>query len=56
MLSTPRGRVNGPGFLLGWIIAPPAGQDANLPSWMKTIDRFTFGRSAAMGIALLIVR
>jgi threonine/homoserine/homoserine lactone efflux protein len=101
MLSTPRGRANGPGFLLGWIVGlaaagtivlvisgsvdatsssgpaswvswlkialgtaalllaikqwrgrPRAGQDAELPSWMKTIDGFTVGRSAATGIAL----
>ena len=38
-LRTWRGRPRGD--------APPA-----LPSWMKTIDRFTTGRSLAMGVAL----
>jgi threonine/homoserine/homoserine lactone efflux protein len=104
MLATPRGRVNGPVFLVGWIAglailgtivllvasgasasqhgmpAPwvsivklvlgvllallavkqwrgrPRGRDvARLPAWMKTIDRFTPVRSAAMGVALSAV-
>ena len=101
MLGTPRARVNGPGFLLGWVAGlavvgaivlavsgaadatgdsgpatwvswlkialgllsllfavrqwrgrPAAGADAELPRWMQTIDRFTLGRSVAMGVAL----
>ena len=101
MLGTPRARVNGPAFLLGWIVgltvvgvivlvvssganASEDGQPATwvnwlkmvlgvllvlvaikqwrdrprgdetpaLPSWMRTIDRFTPGRSVAMGVAL----
>jgi threonine/homoserine/homoserine lactone efflux protein len=30
----------------------PRGQDPELPKWMATIDRFTVGRSIAMGVAL----
>jgi threonine/homoserine/homoserine lactone efflux protein len=102
MLATPRGRVNGPSFLGGWLIGlavvgtivllvsggadasagdgapatwvswlkialgllllgvavrqwrgrPRAGEEAELPSWMRTIDRFTPARSLAMGVAL----
>ena len=101
MLSTPRARANGPGFLLGWVVGlavvggivlvasgaadatddaepaawvawlkialgalsllfavrqwrgrPAPGEDAALPGWMRAIDSFTFGRSAAMGVAL----
>ncbi|HYB25429.1 MAG TPA: GAP family protein [Solirubrobacteraceae bacterium] len=104
MLSTPKGRVNGPTFLLGWVLgiavlgtivllaasgasaskhgAPatwvsilkivlgllllalavkqwrgrPRGDGApRLPAWMKTIDKFTAVRSAAMGVALSAV-
>jgi threonine/homoserine/homoserine lactone efflux protein len=101
MLGTPRARVNGPVFLLGWIVGltvvgvivllvssganaseqgepatwvnwlkmvlgvlllllavkqwrdrPRGDRAAALPSWMRTIDRFTPGRSVAMGVAL----
>jgi threonine/homoserine/homoserine lactone efflux protein len=31
---------------------PRAGEAAELPRWMRTIDRFTAGRSLAMGVAL----
>jgi threonine/homoserine/homoserine lactone efflux protein len=101
MLGTPRARVNGPAFLLGWILGlsavgvivllvagsagaskdnqpatwvdwvkvalgvllllvafrqwhgrPRAGEDAPLPQWMRTIDRFTPARSIAIATAL----
>jgi threonine/homoserine/homoserine lactone efflux protein len=101
MLGTPRARVNGPSFLVGWIVGlavvgtivllassgadaseegapatwvswlklvlglllvlvairqwrgrPRSGEQAALPKWMRTIDRFTPGRSVAMGVAL----
>ena len=101
MLGTPRGRRNGPAFLLGWIAGlavvgavvllvssgadaseqgapadwvsvlklvlgallllvavrqwrgrPRGSEEAALPKWMATIDRFTPGRSVAMGFAL----
>jgi threonine/homoserine/homoserine lactone efflux protein len=101
MLATPKGRVNGPTFLAGWIVgiavlgtivllissgasassqgtpatwvsilkivlgvllvllaarqwrARPRGDaQPELPAWMKTIDKFTPARSAAMGVAL----
>ena len=101
MLATPKGRVNGPAFLAGWIVGlavvgtivllvssgasassngapatwvsilkivlgvlllllaakqwrgrPRGERDPQLPGWMKTIDRFTPGRSVAMGVAL----
>jgi threonine/homoserine/homoserine lactone efflux protein len=101
MLGTPRGRVNGPAFLGGWILgiavlgtvvllvssgasASKHGSPAHwvsilklvlgglllllavrrwrdrsqrtatpeLPGWMRTIDRFTPSRSAAMGAGL----
>jgi threonine/homoserine/homoserine lactone efflux protein len=101
MLGTPRGRANGPAFLLGWIVGlvlvgtivllaasganasedgepatwvgvlklvlglllllvalrqwrhrPRAGAEAAMPKWMRTIDRFTPGRSIAIAAAL----
>jgi hypothetical protein len=102
MLSTPRGRANGPGFLLGWLVGltlvgalvlvvsgvgggasedgapaswvgwlkialgaaslalavrqwrgrPAQGEEATLPSWMRTIDTFTLGKSVAIGFGL----
>jgi threonine/homoserine/homoserine lactone efflux protein len=101
MLATPRGRVNGPAFLGGWMAGlslvgaivllgssgadaseggepadwvgwlkivlgvllllvaarqwrhrPRGGEEAALPSWMRSIDRFTPGRAVAMGVAL----
>jgi threonine/homoserine/homoserine lactone efflux protein len=101
MLATPRGRVNGPAFVGGWIVGltvvgtivllassgasageggepaswvswvkvgigalllalaakqwgdrPAPGEDTPLPKWMQTVDRFTPGRSAAIGVAL----
>lgn len=104
MLGTPRGRVNGPAFVAGWIAGlavlgavvlfvaggagaseggapatwvswlkivlggvllwvaakqwrgrPRAGEEASLPSWMRTVDHFTAGRSAALAVALSAV-
>lgn len=104
MLATPKGRTNGPVFLIGWILGiavlgtivllvasgasaskhgtpatwvsilkivlgvlllllavrqwrgrPRAGAQPELPGWMKSIDKFTPGRSAAMGTALSAV-
>jgi threonine/homoserine/homoserine lactone efflux protein len=104
MLGTPAGRVNGPAFLLGWIVGltfvgslvllvaggagasdsggpatwvavlelllgallllvavrqwrgrPKDGEEGPLPKWMRGIDRFTAGRSVAMGVALSAV-
>jgi threonine/homoserine/homoserine lactone efflux protein len=101
MLATPKGRVNGPSFLLGWIAGlavlgtivllvasgasaskqgapatwvsilkivlgilllalaakqwrgrPRGDTEPRLPGWMKSIDKFTPVRSAAMGSAL----
>jgi threonine/homoserine/homoserine lactone efflux protein len=101
MLGTPRARVNGPAFLLGWIVGlavvgtivlfaaggaganednepatwadwvkialgvllllvafkqwrdrPRAGEQARMPQWMRTIDRFTPARSVAIAAAL----
>jgi threonine/homoserine/homoserine lactone efflux protein len=104
MLATPKGRVNGPAFLAGWIVGiaavgtivlliaggasaskhgapatwlsvvkivlgvllllvaakqwrgrPRGDREPQLPGWMKTIDKFTATRSAAMGIALSVI-
>jgi threonine/homoserine/homoserine lactone efflux protein len=104
MLTTPRGRTNGPAFLLAWVLGLAvagtvfllisSGADASesggpatwtsivalvlgllllavavkqwrgrprgdaapaLPSWMSAIDRFTTGRSLAMGVALAAI-
>jgi threonine/homoserine/homoserine lactone efflux protein len=101
MLGTPRARVNGPAFLLGWVAGlavvgvivllvaggaganednepatwvdwvkialgallllvalrqwrgrPRAGEEAPMPQWMRTIDRFTPARSVAIATAL----
>jgi threonine/homoserine/homoserine lactone efflux protein len=101
MLATPRGRINGPAFLLGWIVGlsvagtivlaassgasasedgapatwvswlkvalgvlllllavkqyrgrPRGGAAAELPGWMRAVDEFTPGRSAAIAVAL----
>jgi len=101
MLGTPRGRVNGPLFVLGWILGltlvgtlvllaasgagandagepatwvdwtklgigvllllvavrqwrrrPDAGDEAALPKWMQTIDKFTPARAFAIAAAL----
>ncbi len=101
MLATPKGRRNGPAFLLGWVVGlavlgtvvllvaggasaakhgapatwvsileivlgallwllaarqwrgrPHGEEEPKLPGWMKTIDKFTPGRSIAMGVAL----
>jgi threonine/homoserine/homoserine lactone efflux protein len=101
MLGTPRARVNGPAFVLGWVIGlavvgaivlavagsananedgepatwvdvlklvlgallllvalkqwrgrPRRGEAAAMPQWMRSIDRFTPGRSLAIGAAL----
>ena len=101
MLGTPRGRVNGPMFVLGWVLGlavvgtivlvaassgnandagepatwvdwlklglgvllllvavkqwrgrPRPGDDAALPKWMRTIDRFTPARAFAIAAAL----
>jgi threonine/homoserine/homoserine lactone efflux protein len=35
-----------------WRTRPRAGEAAELPKWMRTIDGFTAGRSLAMGVAL----
>jgi FAD/FMN-containing dehydrogenase len=35
-----------------WRSRPHAGGQADLPKWMQTIDRFTPGRSVAIGVAL----
>lgn len=35
-----------------WRSRPHGGRRAELPKWMQTIDRFTAGRSIAMGLAL----
>jgi threonine/homoserine/homoserine lactone efflux protein len=104
MLATPKGRTNGPAFLVGWIAGiavlgtivllvaggasaskhgspanwvsvlkvvlgvllvlvairqwrgrPRGGSTAELPSWMKTIDRFTPVRSAAIAVVLAAI-
>ncbi len=104
MLATAKGRINGPVFLIGWILGiavlgtivllvasggsasnhgtpatwvsivkivlgllllllavrqwrgrPRAGAEPELPAWMKSVDKFTPGRSGAMGIALSAV-
>jgi threonine/homoserine/homoserine lactone efflux protein len=104
MLATPRGRVNGPAFLVGWFLGlavagtlvllavhgakatsggepatwvqwlkialgalmafvgfrqwqgrPKAGEEAALPSWMATVDDFTPGKAAGMGVLLSAV-
>ena len=101
MLGTPRARVNGPAFVLGWILGltivgvivlavaggagaddggepatwvdwvklvlgallllvaikqwrgrPRKGEDAALPKWMRTIDKFTPGRAFGIAAAL----
>ena len=101
MLGTPQARINGPAFVLGWILGlavvggialvvaggagatdneepatwvgvlklvlglllvlvavrqwrgrPREGEQAELPKWMRTIDRFTPGRAVAMAAAL----
>jgi threonine/homoserine/homoserine lactone efflux protein len=101
MLATPRGRVNGPAFLVGWVAGlavvgtvvllassgadasddgepatwvawvkmglgallllvalhqwrgrPAATEEAQLPAWMQTINRFTPWRSAGMAALL----
>jgi threonine/homoserine/homoserine lactone efflux protein len=35
-----------------WRSRPRPGERAELPKWMRTIDRFTPGRATAMGVAL----
>ena len=101
MLGTPRGRVNGPAFLLGWVLGlaivgtivlvaaggadattdaepatwvavlelvlglllllvaarqwrgrPRGDDEAAMPKWMRTIDRFRPARSLAVAVAL----
>jgi threonine/homoserine/homoserine lactone efflux protein len=101
MLGTPRARVNGPAFLLGWVLGlavvgtivlvaasgagategdepatwvailklvlgvllllvavrqwrrrPRGGEETAMPKWMRTIDRFTPGRSVAIAAVL----
>ncbi|OJU85017.1 MAG: hypothetical protein BGO11_04550 [Solirubrobacterales bacterium 70-9] len=101
MLATPRARINGLAFLVGWIVGlavvgtvvllissgagasedggpatwvnwlkiilgvgllsvamkqwrgrPRAGEDAEMPSWMSSVDHFGPGRAAAMAVAL----
>ena len=104
MLATPRGRANGPAFLVGWVVGlavlgtivllAASGEDASkhgtpatwvsilkialgvlllllavkqwrgrprgdaqpsLPTWMKTIDTFTPGKSIGVGVLLSAV-
>lgn len=104
MLSTPRGRANGPAFVAGWIVGlavlgtlvllisggagassggqpadwvswlklllgavllrlalkqwrgrPRAGEEASLPSWLRSVDHFTASRASALGIGLSAV-
>lgn len=104
MLGTPRGHLNGPAFVAGWVAGlavlgavllfvaggagaseggqpatwvgwlkivlggvllrvalkqwrdrPRPGEEAALPSWMRSIDHFTAGRSAALAVALSAV-
>ena len=104
MLGTPRARINGPAFILGWIVGlgvvgtivllvstgadasehgkpadwvnalklvlgallllvalrqwrarPRAGQPAELPKWMRTIDAFKPGKAAIFGVLLSAV-
>jgi threonine/homoserine/homoserine lactone efflux protein len=104
MLATPKGRVNGPAFLAGWVIGltvvgtivllassgasasnkgtpaswvsilkiilgllllalavkqwrgrPRGEAEPQLPAWMKTIDRFTPMRSAAIAVVLAAI-
>lgn len=38
-----------------WRSRPRDGRPAELPKWMQTVDRFTAGRSAAMGVALAAI-
>jgi threonine/homoserine/homoserine lactone efflux protein len=38
-----------------WRGRPRGDREPRLPSWMKTIDKFTAARSAAMGVALSVV-
>jgi threonine/homoserine/homoserine lactone efflux protein len=101
MLGTPRARVNGPAFIVGWIVGlaivgtlvllissgadaseggapatwvnwlkivlgvlllwvalkqwrgrPRAGEEAEMPGWMSSVDHFGPGKAAAMAIAL----
>lgn len=35
-----------------WRGRPRAGEEAELPKWMRSVDRFTPGRAVAMGVAL----
>lgn len=63
--SGPSGWVNVVKLLLGlgllvlaarrWRSRPAEGAAAEMPGWMKSIDRFTPGRSAALGVALSAV-
>jgi threonine/homoserine/homoserine lactone efflux protein len=38
-----------------WRGRPRAGETAKLPSWMRSVDHFTAGRSAGLGVALAAV-
>lgn len=38
-----------------WRGRPRAGEAAELPSWMRSVDHFTAGRSAGLGVALAAV-
>jgi threonine/homoserine/homoserine lactone efflux protein len=35
-----------------WRSRPHGGEEAELPKWMRTVDRFTAGRAVAIGVAL----
>jgi threonine/homoserine/homoserine lactone efflux protein len=38
-----------------WRSRPRAGEPAELPNWMRTLDRYTPERATAMGVALTVV-
>lgn len=63
--SGPSGWVNFLKLLLGiglllvavkkWRSRPAEGEEPEMPSWMKSVDHFTPGRSAGLGVALSAV-
>ena len=38
-----------------WRSRPAAGGEAEMPGWMNSVDHFTAGRSAALGVALAAI-
>jgi threonine/homoserine/homoserine lactone efflux protein len=38
-----------------WRLRPSEGEEPEMPSWMKSVDHFTPGRSASLGVALSAV-